>query len=81
MQFWDWPLKNWLRNQMEGVLKTKHSRALTLLIVKILYGLVLFSSCNEDFSQIFQKPRPNVPFGTGGLDFLVLLCQDKRTKG
>jgi hypothetical protein len=41
---------------MKGALKTKHSRALISLIVKMLYGLVLFSSCNEDFSQIFQKP-------------------------
>ena len=62
---------------MKGALKTKHSRAFNWLIAQILYGLVLFSSWNEDFSQIFQQPRPNVPFGTGGLEFLLLLFQDK----
>jgi hypothetical protein len=41
---------------MKGALKTKHSRALISLIDQNLYGLVLFSFWNEDFSQIFQQP-------------------------
>jgi len=46
-----------------------------MVMVQRLNGLVLFSERNAAFSQFFQKPRPNVPFGTGGLDFLVLFDQ------
>jgi len=46
-----------------------------------LVEAALFCLVNEMklSANFFQQPRPNVPFGTGGLEFLVLLFQDKST--